>query len=155
MYLMRTLYHSGGPRPSLQGVGKTSQAPNETAGKTWRVPRNQYKIFRTGGEREKPIKHLPSFPVSTVLGHREAWHAAVHGVAKSWAWLSDSRTTTLPPISRSVAKTRGLGNQDTGRIPLIKRTYPWCLQRSRSLARAMQSRALARQPAQLVLRAFC
>ena len=21
--------------------------------------------------------------------HREAWHAAVHGVAKSWTWLSD------------------------------------------------------------------
>ena len=21
--------------------------------------------------------------------HREAWHAAVHGVTKSWAWLSD------------------------------------------------------------------
>ena len=25
---------------------------------------------------------------------REAWHAAVHGVAKSWTWLSDWATTT-------------------------------------------------------------
>ena len=25
---------------------------------------------------------------------REAWHAAVHGVAKSWTWLSDCTTTT-------------------------------------------------------------
>ena len=24
---------------------------------------------------------------------REAWHAAVHGVAKSWTWLSDWRAT--------------------------------------------------------------
>ena len=26
---------------------------------------------------------------------REAWHAAVHGVTKSWTWLSDWTTTTL------------------------------------------------------------
>jgi len=25
---------------------------------------------------------------------KEAWHAAVHGVAKSWAWLSDSTELT-------------------------------------------------------------
>ena len=24
-----------------------------------------------------------------MVKHREAWHAAVHGVAKSWTWLSD------------------------------------------------------------------
>ena len=24
-----------------------------------------------------------------VLMDREAWHAAIHGVAKSWPWLSD------------------------------------------------------------------
>ena len=27
--------------------------------------------------------------------HREAWRAAVHGVAKSWTWLSDWTTTDL------------------------------------------------------------
>ena len=30
-----------------------------------------------------------------IVKDREAWHAAVHGVAKSWTWLSDW-TTTLP-----------------------------------------------------------
>ena len=28
---------------------------------------------------------------------REAWHAAVHGVAKSWTWLSDWITKTMFP----------------------------------------------------------
>ena len=31
---------------------------------------------------------------------REAWHAAVHGVAKSWTWLSDwTELTTRNPVS--------------------------------------------------------
>ena len=29
-----------------------------------------------------------------IVKDREAWHAAVHGVAKSWTQLSDSTTTT-------------------------------------------------------------
>ena len=40
---------------------------------------------------------------------REAWHAAVHGVAKSWTWLSnwtDTDTDTwLPNISPSLASS--------------------------------------------------
>ena len=28
---------------------------------------------------------------------RKAWHAAVHGVAKSWTWLRDWTTSTLAP----------------------------------------------------------
>ena len=30
-----------------------------------------------------------------IVKDREAWHAAVHGVSKSWIWLSDGTTTTL------------------------------------------------------------
>ena len=30
---------------------------------------------------------------------REAWHAAVHGVAKSWTWLSDWTELVFPPLS--------------------------------------------------------
>ena len=30
---------------------------------------------------------------------REAWHAAVHGVTKSWTWLSDWPTTAMTPLS--------------------------------------------------------
>ena len=29
-----------------------------------------------------------------IVKDREAWHAAVHGVTESWAWLSDWTTTT-------------------------------------------------------------
>ena len=31
-----------------------------------------------------------------VVKDKEAWHAAVHGVAKSWTWLSDWATTEHP-----------------------------------------------------------
>ena len=31
-----------------------------------------------------------------MLRDREAWHAAVHGVAKSWTWLGNWTTTTYP-----------------------------------------------------------
>ena len=30
-----------------------------------------------------------------IVKNREAWHAAVHGVTKSWIWLSDWTTTML------------------------------------------------------------
>ena len=32
-----------------------------------------------------------------IVRDREAWHAAVHGVAKSWTQLSDRTTTTKSP----------------------------------------------------------
>ena len=31
-----------------------------------------------------------------IVKDRESWHAAVHGAGKSWTWLSDWRTTSLP-----------------------------------------------------------
>ena len=33
-----------------------------------------------------------------IVKDREAWHVAVHGVAKSWTWLSDWTTTTSNDI---------------------------------------------------------
>ena len=33
---------------------------------------------------------------------REAWHAAVHGVAKSWTWLSDWTTTGKYPLKADI-----------------------------------------------------
>ena len=30
-----------------------------------------------------------------MVKHREAWHAAVHGVSKSWSWLSDWTITMI------------------------------------------------------------
>ena len=34
-----------------------------------------------------------------MVKNREAWHAAVHGITKSWTWLSNWKTTTTIPIS--------------------------------------------------------
>ena len=34
--------------------------------------------------------------------HREAWRAAVHGVAKSWTWLRDWTTATWPTPSHLI-----------------------------------------------------
>ena len=33
-----------------------------------------------------------------IVNDREAWHAAVHGVTKSWTWLRDWRMTNTPII---------------------------------------------------------
>ena len=36
---------------------------------------------------------------------REAWHAAVHGITKSWTWLDDWTTTTKGKIKRFLLMT--------------------------------------------------
>ena len=36
-----------------------------------------------------------------IVKDREAWHAAVHGVAKSWTWLSNWTKTTTPWVHRA------------------------------------------------------
>ena len=33
---------------------------------------------------------------------REAWHAAIHGVAKSWTWLSDWTELKIKPVTISI-----------------------------------------------------
>ena len=37
-----------------------------------------------------------------IVKDREAWHAAVHGVAESWTWLSDRTTKALPAETKTV-----------------------------------------------------
>ena len=37
-----------------------------------------------------------------IVKDREAWNAAVHGVAESWTWLSDRTTTALPAETKTV-----------------------------------------------------
>ena len=40
-----------------------------------------------------------------IVKDREAWHAVVHGVAKSWTWLSDWTTTMSPAAGNKKRKT--------------------------------------------------
>ena len=59
---------------------------------------------------------------------REAWHAAVHGVAKSWLQLSDRMTTTIKDFrldqnSSSDSKASACKVGDLGLIPGLGR-YP-------------------------------
>ena len=42
-----------------------------------------------------------------IVKDREAWHAAVHGMAKSWTWLSNW-TTTTDKVTTSPRSHRGL-----------------------------------------------
>ena len=39
-----------------------------------------------------------------MVSDREAWHAAVHGVAKSWTWLGDWTTTTFHILQYNLSK---------------------------------------------------
>ena len=43
-----------------------------------------------------------------IVKDREAWCAVVHGVTKSWTWLSDWTTTVSPAVGNKRRKTRFL-----------------------------------------------
>ena len=63
-----------------------------------------------------------------IVQDREAWHAAVHGVAKSWLQLSDRMTTTIKDFrldqnSSSDSKASACKVGDLGLIPGLGR-YP-------------------------------
>ena len=43
-----------------------------------------------------------------IVKHREVWHAAIHGVTKSWTWLSDWTITTESSEKQSKTKIRDI-----------------------------------------------
>ena len=43
-------------------------------------------------------KDMSLSKLQEIVKDREAWHAAVHEVSKSWMWLSNGTTTTLLPM---------------------------------------------------------
>ena len=55
-----------------------------------------------------------------IVKDREAWHASVHGVEKSWTWLSDWTTTGLPWCLSGKETTCNAG--DTCSIPGSERS---------------------------------
>ena len=56
---------------------------------------------RRGGQKTRWLDGLTDSTdmslskLGKIVKDREAWHAAVHGVTKSWTWLSDWTTTTI------------------------------------------------------------
>ena len=46
-----------------------------------------------------------------IVKDREAWHAAVHGVTKSWTWLSTEQQQRLDVLHKSPSMWEGLDKQ--------------------------------------------
>ena len=62
------------------------------AGKDWRQEKRMTEDEMVGWHHrldEHEFEQAPRLLVDASLMDREAWHAPVHGVAKSWTWLSD------------------------------------------------------------------
>ena len=76
-----------------------------------------------GNEFEQKVCPLlrPRY-IPELLMDREAWHAAVHGVAKSWTWLSD--WTTPPPNTQCTGGNANLPGKN--QVPGLGRGLGHC-----------------------------
>ena len=65
------------------------------AGKGWRQEEKGMTEDEMVGWHHRLSGHLSLSKLQGIVKDREAWSAAIHGVAKSWTWLRDWTTTSL------------------------------------------------------------
>ena len=80
--------------------------------------------------------HMNLSKLQEIVKHKEAWYAAVHGVTKSRAQLSDGKTTTIiMGISLAVQLLRlhASAARDLGSIPCQGTKIPYAMQRGQKI----------------------
>ena len=53
-----------------------------------------WERLKAGGKGARWLDGITVSKLQEIVKNREAWHAAVHGMAKSWTWLSHWTTTS-------------------------------------------------------------
>ena len=92
---------SSGPK-RLSNLGQGSSChlkvwlPSWHSGKVIYLPMQEMQVQSPGGEASPGDGHGDPLQYSCLENPRDrgAWWATVHGVAKSWTWLSNQTTTT-------------------------------------------------------------
>ena len=84
-------------------MSRTDSLEKTDAGKDWRQEERRWQRMRwLDGITDS--MNMSFSKLQEMVKDRKAWHAVVHGVTKSWTWLSDWTATTT-----SICRRAGLG----------------------------------------------